>query len=269
MLTLPQIAGEWITPPTPKPGKYSSEFSWNDEDGMFDKIQIDSSSPLLSVPRSKSPNERRSPCARLRKTWRALPILSFGLLIGISGIFSLFSFTKHFKPCSDHFTVMIIRHVEKNLYEGISSVGRCRANLLPSVFNGETLPEPQILVTYVPSTNRPSVRGIQTLLPISDQLNVNLLTWTDSHYREMLHDIIARACGRTVLVAWHDNYPGIENLVVGMGVNQSVASAFTAQYGGDYDAVWILNYYFAENVTTNLTIELEGLGRNPCDSQGV
>jgi len=269
MLTLPQIAGEWITPPTPKRGRYLSEFSWNDEDGMLDEIQIDSSAPLLNVVRSKIPDERRSYCAKLRKVSPALPILLFGLVIGISGIFSLLTVTKDFKPCSEHFTVMIIRHVEKNLHEGISSEGQCRANLLPSVFNGETLPEPQILVTYIPSVNRPSLRGIQTLLPISDQLNLNLMTWTNSHYQEMLQDIIARACGRTVLVAWHDNYPSIENMVVDMGVNQSVASAFASQYGGNYDAVWILNYYFGLNVTTNLTIELEGLGRNPCDSQGV
>jgi len=53
-----------------------------------------------------------------------------------------------------------------------------------------------------------------------------------------------------------------------MGVNKSVVSAFAAQYGGNYDAVWILNYH-GENVATNLTIELEGLGRHPCERQGV
>jgi len=143
---------------------------------MLDSFQIDSSTPLLNTSRGESKVWTRSLRAMLRKFPPALPFLLFGLVIGISGIFSLFPLRRYLKPCSEHFTVMIIRHVEKDLEDGISSKGQCRANLLPSVFNGETLPEPQILVTYIPSVNRPSLRGIQTLLPISDNLNLNLNT---------------------------------------------------------------------------------------------
>jgi len=269
MVHLPEVTQEWSTPTNPDSTKFLSERGYNeDEDWLLDNFKIASSTPLLKPSGGELIGRTRYIRSMLHKFPPAFPILMFGLAIGICGIFSLFSFRRHLKPCSDHFLIMFIRHVEKNEQNGISTLGKCRAKLLPSLFNGKNFPKPQILVTYAPSVNRPSLRGIQTLLPISEKLDLDLNTWTTSQYQKMLDNILAQACGRTVLIAWHWNYPDIEDLVVELGVSQEIASRFSAKDGRNYDAVWMLSYK-GENVPANLTIKLEGLGINPCQRRVV
>jgi len=267
MVHLPEVTQEWSTPPKPDSKKYLSELGLvEEEDWLLDNFKVSSTTPLLKQAGGERVQNTRSIRSLLRKFPPAFPILIFGLIIGICGIFSLFSFRRHLKPCSDKFLIMIIRHVEKNQQATVSPLGKCRAKRLPSLFDGKIFPKPEILVTYGPSLNRPSLRGIQTLLPISEKLGLNLNTWTTWQYREMTDNILAQACGRIVLVAWHVNYPGIGILLGEFGVSLEIASRFPAK-SNCYDDVWMLSYS-GENAP-NLTVMSEGLGKNPCEKQVV
>lgn len=269
MLDLPQVTQELSTSQNSNSNKSLSWFRFNRDEGwLTDSFQINSTTPLLSKSCDESPRQGRSIRSRLPKFKPVLPILIFGIVIGVTGIFSLFSYRIHIKPCNDHFLIMIIRHAEKNKGNGVSTSGKCRADLIPSLFNGKTLPEPQLLFTFAPSSKRPSLRGLQTLLPISDTLNIEINAWTSSKYENMLENILAWACGRTVLIAWHHNFPNIENIVVDLGVKDDVASSLFAMYSTDYDAVWMVSYN-GENVAPNITIKSEGLGKHPCKSLDV
>jgi len=268
MLDLPQVTQEVSTSQNTNSNKSLSWFRYNRDEGwLTDSFQINSTTPLLSKSCDESPRQGRSIRSRLPKLKPALPIFIFGLVIGVTGIFSLFSYG-NIKTCNDRFMLMFVRHCEKNKGIGISSRGKCRADLMPSLFNGKTLPEPQMLATFAPSIKRPSLRGVETLLPISNKLNIEINTWTSSLYENMLEYVLARACGRTVLIAWHHNVPNILNITLDLGVNYDVANGLFAIYGKDYNAVWMVSYN-GENIAPNITIKSEGLGKNPCKSLEV
>jgi len=109
---------------------------------------------------------------------------------------------KYFKKCTIPSLLIIVRHAEKpKIGDGLSSSGVCRANTLPELFNGEIFPEPDMLYTFRPTKGRPSRRGVETLLPLSQKLNLPISSFKSGLYGEMLLDIRVKACGKIALVA--------------------------------------------------------------------
>lgn len=266
MADLPLDTQELSIPPNSRSNKsQSGSRSYRDEDWPMDSFQITATTPLLNRSSDENLSHRR---CRLPKFKPILLILIFGGILGLTGIYSVFSFSRHLKPCNDHFLIMFIRHSEKDLQNGISKLGHCRARMIASLFNGKTFPEPQILATWAPGSHRLSLRGIQTFIPISHKLHIDINTYKNSKHKEMMDDIVARACGRTVLIAWHHNSPSIGDLLLDLGVNLNVASGLFLKYGRDYDAVWMVRYN-GENLAPNITMGSEGLGMNPCESLEV
>jgi len=194
-----------------------------------------------------------------------LVILLFGLLVGIPCLLSLV-FIIQTKPCDEHSQLMIIRHAEKpDTGDDISREGECRAMKLSSCFNGDNLQIPDMLFTYIPTSERSSLRGLETLLPISKKLSIPIYTYRSVDWIRMLDDIRTRICGKTLLLAWHHNAPGIRDIALEFGVNKDLVSAFTMLYAENYDVVWMIDYASdGEVVVANLTMEFQGLGINPC-----
>jgi len=214
-------------------------------------------------------NDRSS---RSRKFCAKLPIILFGLLIGLPSLISICFLNTQPKPCRKSSLVMVMRHAEKPEESdngmGISEEGKCRAKMLPSLFNGERFPKPKKLFTFIPTEGRRSLRGLETLLPISQQFNIPIYTYKSKDYVQMVHDIQSHLCGDTLLLVWHHNNPSIGDLLVGFGVNELIARNLFELYMKNYDAVWMVD--FANNGTrmdTKLTVEFQGLGMDPCKNE--
>jgi len=192
--------------------------------------------------------------------------LFFGIVVCLTAGITIFSMRRYFEKCTTPSLLMITRHAEKpDIGVGLSNSGACRANMLPSLFNGEIFPEPDMLYTFSPTKGRPSRRGVETLLPISKKLNLPISSFKSALYGEMLVDIKANACGKTVLLIWHRNRPNIGALALKFGVETEIVSIDSALYIEDYDAIWMIEYEEqGGKLLTNLTIKSERLGKHPC-----
>jgi len=165
---------------------------------------------------------------------------------------------------------MIMRHAEKpekpETGANISKEGHCRAKKLPSLFNGEKLPIPKLLFTFMPTSGRSSLRGLETLLPISEKLDIPIFTYRTTDYLKMTQDIRNRICGETALVVWHHNYTNIGDVLVQLGVDEASTRDWFASHINSYDTVWMVNYgQNGTRLATNLTLEWQGLGADPCN----
>jgi len=128
------------------------------------------------------------------------------------------------------------------------------------------LQRPEMLFTYIPTSGRSSLRGLETLMPMSIELNIPIFTYKSVDYIRMLEDIKSRVCGRTILIAWHHNPPGIRDIVFELGVSEDIVSAFFMLYAEDYDVVWTIDYVRDGTIfVANLTIKFQGLGNDPCN----
>jgi len=143
-----------------------------------------------------------------------VPLFLFGLLVGVPSLLSLV-FKIHIKPCHKNSQLMIIRHAEKpEKGDWLSRDGKCRAKKLSSCFDGDNLKIPDMLFTYMPTSDRSSMRGLTTLLPMSKELNIPMYPYRTVDYIKMLEDIETRICGQTSLLAWHHNFPGVKEIVL-------------------------------------------------------
>lgn len=171
------------------------------------------------------------------------------------------------KPCEKHSQILVIRHAEKpNTGDHISREGKCRAMKLFNCFNGERLQRPDLLFTYIPTSERSSLRGLETLLPMSKELNIPIFTYRSVDYMRMIEDIKTRMCGQTILIAWHHNEPGIRDIAIELGVNEDIVSAVVMSYADNYDVVWMIDFVRDGTIfVANLTIKFQGLDDGPCN----
>jgi len=190
------------------------------------------------------------------------------LVICLTAGFTIFSMRWYFEKCNKcnrPSLLMMVRHGEKpHKGDGLSTIGLCRAEKFLSLFNGEIFPKPDLLYTWAPSEGRPSRRGVETLLPLSQELNIPITTYKNHLYEKMLADILENDLGKTALLAWHHNTPNIGELALAFGVDQEAVNKYYATLK-DYDAIWWIEFAYQGNkLLTNLTIKSEGLGTSIC-----
>jgi hypothetical protein len=194
-----------------------------------------------------------------------LPFFLFSLLVTIPYLLSLV-LKMHAKPCGKHSLLMIIRHAEKPAGgDWLSSDGRCRARKLSSCFNDDHQKKPDMLLTYIPTSERSSMRGLETLLPLSKEIDIQIYPYKTADYVKMSEYIRTRICGRTSLLVWHHNPPGIADIAREFGLNETIVEHYVERFAQDYDVVWMIKYISnGKKVVANLSMEFQGFGIEPC-----
>merc|ERR1711879_585614 len=95
--------------------------------------------------------------------------------------------------------------------------------------------------------DRPANRGIDTLLPMSQQFRMPIVTVPVNKPDRVLQKVqVSRnygtVCGKTVLVAWHQNGDGLENVAKELvGPTSNTAAELPKWSSTDFDSVWVFD----------------------------
>lgn len=266
---------EWF-PPTPKSSRFpvgdGSQSSPRTIDQSDEGDRADSRTPLLGPPARRS---RSSMCADtwldkyIRLALSHWPVVLFGMLVFVGAVASLATVKVPKVVCTEDTTIFLIRHGEKPQGDNkdmLSDEGKCRAKGLPTVFDGTTLAEPDALYTFKPTNHRPSMRGVQTLLPLSVKTDTPIQTFSSGNMDDMIRNIRKTRCGETTLVCWHSNKPDISQVAIALGAPEHQAGEFKNQTADNFDAVWVLDYSSptANKPASILNMTYQGLGKDPC-----
>lgn len=140
--------------------------------------------------------------------------------------------------------VILIRHAEKPATgNGLSLKGRERAHAFVPFFQGApsvlSYGLPEAIFAAAPSTNDPSVRSLQTILPLCNEMNLTVKDQFTIHQtQEITNELLNNPDyeGKMVLVCWpHAELPAIAKL---LGAKKT-----PEKWSDDvYDRLWILTF---------------------------
>ena len=143
-------------------------------------------------------------------------------------------------------TIYIIRHGEKKWVLGcLSSAGQRRANLLPTLFNGQPFLTPHHIFANYYDDKIDCERCIQTVTPLAKTLHLTVNasygynTWLGGNNlaAQTFRTVISQSSAPTVLVvAWE--HVNIKPLTEALGVDSSKIPVWK---GSDYDTVYVLD----------------------------
>ncbi len=149
-----------------------------------------------------------------------------------------------FKVFATPLHVVIIRHAEKpESGSELSQKGFSRANALVGLFTNSDLSKkyniPQFLFASMPQHEIGSIRSIQTLIPLSNYLNIPIEKgFKRNDYKELTREVLTNPIydGKTILIAWP--HKKIREIIDNLGVTN-----FTKKWEDKtFDRLWIVNY---------------------------
>jgi phosphohistidine phosphatase SixA len=103
--------------------------------------------------------------------------------------------------------VLLMRHAEKEEGEAkrsdLSPVGIRRANLLPTLFNRQDMPRPDVI--FASDASKHSNRSVETVTPLASALHLRVNhDYSEYEAKALSKELLSgHYGGKTVLVCWH------------------------------------------------------------------
>ncbi|MFN8369267.1 MAG: hypothetical protein U0T83_01445 [Bacteriovoracaceae bacterium] len=142
--------------------------------------------------------------------------------------------------------VVIIRHAEKpELGRDLSTIGWERAQNLPIFFKNNSIVafygDPVGIYGFAPQSNDGSLRGIQTVSFLAEQLKLKVNSnYTKNEYAKMVKKIMANKEyeGKTVVICWQHSF--LVRLALEFGAKGMIPDEWNDNV---YNRAWILRFY--------------------------